>query len=75
MPKLTPGASKSAKSARMQDEMHKFQRGGMHSGSKSGPVVTSRDQAIAIGLNESGQSKKDRGKRKSKRGGRSNARR
>ena len=76
MPKLTPSASKTAKRARMKEEMDKFKRGELHSGSKTGPVVESREQAIAIGLSESGQSKKDRGsKRKVRRGGRNNARR
>lgn len=36
----------------MQTEMHKFKAGELHSGSKSGPVVKSRKQAIAIGLSE-----------------------
>jgi hypothetical protein len=67
MPKLTPSASKSAKKERMHEEMKKFSEGKMHSGSKTGPTVTSRAQAIAIGLNESGQSKKDRGKRRKNR--------
>jgi hypothetical protein len=38
-------------------EMHKFKHGGLHSGSKKGPVVKNRKQAIAIALSESGQSK------------------
>jgi hypothetical protein len=74
MPKLTPDASKSSKRERMKTEMDKFKRGDLHSGSKTGPVVESRKQAIAIGLSESGQSKKDRvKKRKSSRGGHRNA--
>lgn len=32
--------------------MHKFKHGGLHSGSKEGPKVKSRDQAIAIMLSE-----------------------
>lgn len=32
--------------------MHKFKHGGLHSGSKSGPKVHSRKQAIAIMLSE-----------------------
>jgi hypothetical protein len=32
--------------------MHEFKEGKLHSGSKHGPVVTSRKQAIAIGLSE-----------------------
>lgn len=38
-------------------EMHKFKQGKLHSGSKSGPVVKSRAQAIAIALNQAGMSK------------------
>jgi hypothetical protein len=71
VPKLPANASKAAKKERMAEEMARFKRGEMHSGSKSGPVVTNRDQAIAIALSTSRQSKKDRGKRRSKdRGGR-----
>lgn len=32
--------------------MGKYKRGGLHSGSKSGPVVKNRKQAIAIMLSE-----------------------
>lgn len=32
--------------------MHEFKAGTLHSGSKRGPKVTSRKQAIAIGLNQ-----------------------
>lgn len=60
MPKLSRKASKSAKRGRMQEEMHKYKHGQLHSGSKHGPVVKSREQAIAIGLSESGQSRKSR---------------
>lgn len=38
--------------------MHEFKHGELHSGSKDGPQVTSRDQAIAIALDEAGLSKK-----------------
>ena len=60
MPKLSRKASKKAKSRRMRAEMHKFKEGTLHSGSKHGPEVTSRKQAIAIGLSESGQSRKQK---------------
>jgi hypothetical protein len=33
-------------------EMKKFSQGKLHSGSKTGPVVKNRKQAIAISLNE-----------------------
>lgn len=58
MPKLKKSAPKKAKAARMKVEMDKFKSGKMHSGSKTGPLVKSRRQAVAIGLSESGQSKK-----------------
>lgn len=38
-------------------EMRRFKAGKLHSGSKHGPVVTNRKQAIAISLNEAGMSK------------------
>jgi hypothetical protein len=47
--------------AKMEKTMHEFKRGQLHSGSKSGPKVKSRKQAIAIGLDQ--QRKQDRGKR------------
>jgi hypothetical protein len=37
--------------------MHEFRTGKLHSGSKSGPKVKSRKQAIAIALSEAGKSK------------------
>ena len=64
MPKLKKTASKKAKRTRIKEEMDKFSTGSLHSGSKKGPIVTSREQAIAIGLSESGQSKKTSKKRK-----------
>lgn len=46
--------------AGVRQEMRKFKQGALHSGSKSGPVVKSRAQAIAIALHEAGMSKKRR---------------
>jgi len=40
--------------------MKKFARGALHSGSKSGPVITSRKQAIAVMLSEK-QNEDERG--------------
>lgn len=42
--------------------MHEFKEGELHSGSKEGPRVTSRKQAIAIALSE--QREKDHKKKK-----------
>jgi hypothetical protein len=74
MPVLSKSASKKAKRARMKTEMDKWKHGEMHSGSKSGPRVTSQRQAIAISLHESGQSRKRSGRGR-KRGKRRSARR
>lgn len=38
--------------------MKEYKEGKLHSGSKKGPVVNSRKQAIAIGMSEAGKSKK-----------------
>jgi hypothetical protein len=45
----------------VRQEMHKFKHGELHSGSKTGPVVKDRKQAIAIALSEAGMSKRARG--------------
>ena len=46
--------------ATVKDVMHKYKHGTLHSGSKKGPKVSSRKQAIAIAMSESGLSKKDK---------------
>ena len=38
--------------------MHEFKASSLHSGSKSGPEVKNRKQAVAIALNEAGMSGK-----------------
>ena len=40
------------RSGKMQKVMHEFKHGTLHSGSKKGPKVKSRKQAIAIGMSE-----------------------
>lgn len=47
----------SGKKGKMGEVMHEFRTGKLRSGSKEGPKVKSRRQAIAIGLKQSGQSK------------------
>lgn len=41
--------------------MHEFKHGELHSGSKHGPVVRSRKQAIAIGMSEQRRAKGRKG--------------
>jgi hypothetical protein len=52
-PRYIAGRRKTvAKKSKMSKTMHEFKGGKLHSGSKSGPKVKSRKQAIAIGLNQ-----------------------
>ncbi len=44
---------------KMKKTMSEFKHGDLHSGSKSGPEVTSREQAIAIGLSQSRKAGED----------------
>lgn len=44
--------AKAKKKTKVEKVMHEFGEGKLHSGSKKGPVVKSRKQAIAIGLSE-----------------------
>lgn len=52
-------AAKKAKkaSAKVQKVMHEYKAGMLHTGSKKGPIVKSRKQAIAIALSEAGKAK------------------
>jgi len=42
----------------VEDEMRKFKAGELHSGSKNGPIVKSRAQAIKIGLEKQRENKR-----------------
>ncbi len=64
MPKLKKTAPKKAKKKVMKKEMKKFAEHKLHSGSKKGPIVKDRAQAIAIGLSEAGLSRKKSKKKK-----------
>jgi hypothetical protein len=53
-----PPVTKKQKKAAVKQVMHEYKHGELHSGSKKGPKVKSRKQAIAIAMSESNQSKK-----------------
>jgi len=42
--------------AKVQKVMHEFKKGSLHSGSKKGPKVKSKKQALAIALKQAGLS-------------------
>ena len=48
---------KAAAAKKVGKVMSEYKAGTLHSGSKKGPEVTSRKQAIAIALSEAGMSK------------------
>lgn len=45
-------AAESSERAKIHKVMGEFKRGRLHSGSKKGPRITSRNQAIAVALSE-----------------------
>jgi hypothetical protein len=59
----TKPKTKAGKQAKVGKVMHEYKTGTLHSGSKSGPEVKSRKQAIAISLSEAGLSKKTKTKK------------
>lgn len=48
--------------AKIRTVLHEFKVGKLHSGSKKGPTVKSRQQAIAIALSQAGKAKSGRSK-------------
>jgi hypothetical protein len=65
--KKSTGAGKKGK---VEKVMKEFKEGELHSGSKDGPIVKDRDQAIAIALSEAREAGEDvppqKGKSKAK---------
>lgn len=59
---------KKKKEGKVKKVMHEFKMGELHSGSKKGPEVKSRKQAIAIGLSEARKAGEKVPKKQSKRG-------
>lgn len=55
-PRSPAKAKKPVGSSKVKVVMHEFKAGKLHSGSKSGPVVTNPKQAIAISLSEARKS-------------------
>jgi hypothetical protein len=49
---------KTAASKKVGKVMHEYKAGALHSGSKSGPMVTNKKQAVAIAMSEAGMKKK-----------------
>ena len=50
------------KKGKVENVMKEYKEGKLHSGSKKGPVVKSKKQAIAIAMSEAGMSKKKKSK-------------
>lgn len=64
MPNVTVTGERKGRN-KLKAVMREYGAGELHSGSKRGPVVTSRKQAIAIGLSEQRKAgRKKRGRRK-----------
>jgi hypothetical protein len=55
---------KAEKKAKVAKVMREFKGGKLHSGSKKGPVVKNKKQAVAIALSEAKMTKKKMGKKK-----------
>jgi hypothetical protein len=51
-PKKKPAAKPVKRVNKVEKVLHEWKHGELHSGSKKGPKVKSRKQAIAIGLSE-----------------------
>ena len=54
----TKPKTKAGKAAKVERVMREYKQGALHSGSKTGPKVKGRRQAIAIALSEAGKGRK-----------------
>lgn len=59
----TKPKTKAGKASKVGRVMHEYKTGVLRSGSKSGPKVKNRKQAVAIAMNEAGMPRKGRGKK------------
>lgn len=55
---MSKGKETRKEKSKVKKVMKEFKESKLHSGSKKGPIVKNRDQAIAISLSEAGLSKK-----------------
>jgi hypothetical protein len=51
-------AAKKVNKGKVEKVMKEYSEGKLHSGSKKGPVVKKKSQAVAIAMSESGMAKK-----------------
>lgn len=56
--------SNEKKEGKIEKVMHEYKEGSLHSGSKKGPMVSNRKQAVAIALSEARKAGKKIPKRK-----------
>ena len=61
--------TKKGGAGKMRKVMHEFKTHTLHSGSKHGPIVMQKDQAIAIGISEEKAAQKGGHGKKKKRAG------
>jgi len=60
---MAKGSVKRKKANKVKKVMEEYSEGDLHSGSKQGPVVTNRKQAIAIALSEAKKAVKKKKKK------------
>jgi hypothetical protein len=58
MARLRVPRTKAGKQEKVQRVMREFKHGMLHTGSKKGPMVRSRKQAVAIAMSESGMKRR-----------------